>query len=131
MGDFFTAAAAVTTIAADRKATGAKQVELDIQARQEKSAARDREIQRRRRLATVLGSQAALAAAKGIQLSGSVANISLTDAKRAAEDSRTDDLNTQARLASLKRQRKSLSRVSTLRTATTILKAGERIADRG
>jgi len=131
MGDFLTIAAAGASIAANRQEAGAKQVELDIAAREEKTAVKDRAIQRKRRINAVLGSQNALAAAKGIQLMGSVANISLVDAERSAEDSRIDELNTSSRLRSMKRQRKSIGRISRLRTATTILKTGASIANRG
>lgn len=125
-----TAAATVGTVAAQRKAAGARSVELEVAQRQEASAARDREVLRKRRLHAILGSQRAAAAASGLAMSGSVANISLTDARRASEESLIDDVNTRARIDALKRNRSTISRMSRLRTSTTILGAAERVLAR-
>jgi len=119
------------SVGAQRQAAGAREVELELAQRRETTASRDREIQRRRRLVAILGSQSANAAASGLAMSGSVANISMTDAQRAAEDSFVDDFNTRTRIDALKRNRASVSRLSTVRSATTILNAGERILARG
>lgn len=127
----FAAASTVAGVSAQRKAAGAREVELELAQRQETVQSRDREIQRKRRLAAVLGAQSAQAAASGLAMSGSVANISITDAQRAGEDSAVDDYNTRLRIDALKRNRASVSRMSRARTATTILGAGERIAARG
>ena len=124
-------ATATTTVAVTRKAAGAQQVELDIAKREEASGARDREVQRKRRIVAILGAQAAAAAAKGVALSGSVANISIQDAKLASEDSLIDDVNTRARISALSRRSRSVGRLANLRTATTILGAGERHVARG
>lgn len=118
-------------VAGIRQSAGAQQVELDIAKREEASAGRDREVQRKRRLAAILGAQAADAAAKGVALSGSVANISIVDAKRASEESLIDDVNTAARISALSRRRRSIGRLAKLRTATTIFKAVEDVAKRG
>ena len=125
------AASAVGAVAAQRQSAGAREVELELQQRQESSAARERAIARKRRLTAVLGAQSADAAARGVQMSGSVANISITDATRAAEDSQVDEVNTRLRIDALRRQRRSVARHSTARSATTILGAAERIAARG
>ena len=118
-------------IAADRQVAGAKQVELEITKRQEASASRDREIQRKQRLAAILGAQSADAAAKGIALSGSVANISLEDARRASRESLIDDVNTAGRISALSRRSRSISRLKKVRTVITIFKAAESLAARG
>ena len=118
-------------IAADRQVAGAKQVELEITKRQEASASRDREIQRKQRLAAILGAQSADAAAKGIALSGSVANISLEDARRASRESLIDDVNTAGRISALSRRSRSIGRLQKVRTALTIFKAAERLVVRG
>lgn len=131
MGNFALIALTAASVSATRQAAGAKQVELNIAKREEASGSRDREIQRKRRIAAILGAQAADAAAKGIALSGSVANISIVDAKRASEDSLIDDVNTRARISALSRRSRSIGRIANLRSATTILGAGERIAARG
>ena len=118
-------------IAAQRKEAGAKQVELEIAKRQEASASRDREVQRKQRITAILGAQAANAAAKGIALSGSVANISLEDARRASRESLIDDVNTAGRISALSRRSRSIGRLQKLRTAVTIFKAAEDVVARG
>lgn len=118
-------------VRAQRQAAGAQQVELDIASRQEAAGARDREVKRRRRLVAILGAQAADAAARGLSMEGSVANISIEDAKRASEDSLIDDVNTRARINSLVRRRNTVGRLANLRSATTILGAAERVAGTG
>lgn len=120
-------AAAGAQIYTERQASGAQQVELEMQKRGEDSAARDREVQRKRRLNAILGAQSAVAAASGLQSQGSVANISLVDATRAGQESFIDQGNTRARIASLSRQQASIRRVSAGRTATTILQTGASI----
>ncbi len=123
--------ATVASVGAIRQSAGAKQVELNIAKREEASGARDREVQRGRRINAILGAQAADAAAKGVALSGSVGNISIVDAKRASDESLIDDVNTRARISALSRRSRSIGRVANLRSATKILGAGERIAARG
>ena len=118
-------------IAGIRAEAGAKQVELEISKRQEASASRDREIQRKQRIAAILGVQSADAAAKGVAMSGSVANISLEDAKRASRESLIDDVNTSARISALSRRIRSVGRLQKIRTAVTIFSAAERAVARG
>lgn len=88
-------------------------------------------MQRRERFVALLGSQSAEAAARGLQMSGSVANISLTDAQRAGNESQIDQVNTRNRIDALSRNRATIISLSTFRTATTILGGAERIAARG
>jgi hypothetical protein len=84
--------------------------QIKLEERQEKLAAGDRELQRQRRLNALLGEQNAMAAASGVANSGSVANISLQDAKLAEEDSKVDKVNTGYRLQALRMKRKSILR---------------------
>ncbi len=118
------------TIAADRQKEKAQQVELAIAQREETAAARDREVQRGRRINAILGAQSADAAARGVQLSGSVANISLVDAKRASEESLIDDVNTRGRIDALSRRSRSIRRLRKIDTAATIFKAAEKAIKR-
>lgn len=119
------------TIAAQRQAAGAQQVELEIAQREESAASRDREVLRKRRTVAILGAQSADATAKGIALSGSVANISLVDARRASEESLIDDVNTRARIDALSRRSRSIGRLQKLQSGITIFKAAEREIRRG
>jgi hypothetical protein len=111
-----------------RQAAGAQQVELDVAKRQEATAMRDREVQRKRRISAILGEQSARAAAGGTAMSGSVANISITDAKRAGEESQIDDMNTRASIRAMSRQSKTVGRLANYRSATSILGATASIA---
>jgi hypothetical protein len=115
-----TAAGAVYS---QRQAAGAQEVELQMQKRGEATAAQDREIQRKRRLNAILGTQAAEAAAGGLSMSGSVANISLTDARRASEESMIDSVASRQRIDALSRQQRTVRRLSNVRTASTLLNA--------
>lgn len=108
----------------------AQQVQLDLQKRQEKAAATDREVQRQRRLNAILGAQNAQIAASGVVNSGSVANVSMIDAKRAAEDSLVDRVNTSTKIAALTSESRAIRKVANIQSAGTILSAGQRYYDR-
>lgn len=111
----------VGSLAAGQRAASAERRELAVAAEQEKFAAVDRELERRRRYEAILGAQQAQAAAAGIQFSGSVANVAISDAKRAAEESRIDDYNTRLRLQTLRRRSSSVQSAANARGATQIL----------
>lgn len=128
---WLTAAATGAQVWAGKEAASAQRTEIEMQKRQERAAAQDREVQRQRRLNAILGSQNAAAAASGVANSGSVANISLIDAKRATEDSLVDQVNTGSKINALRAQSRSIRRISNIRAAGTILSAGERVAGRG
>lgn len=128
---WLTAAAAGAEVYANKEAASAQRTELEMAMRQERAAATDREVQRQRRLAAILGSQHAAAAASGVAASGSIANISAVDARRAAEDSLVDRVNTGSKIRAMRAQSRSIKRVSNIRAVGTILKAGQKIADRG
>ncbi|HVJ22326.1 MAG TPA: hypothetical protein VM756_00155 [Burkholderiales bacterium] len=125
------AVGAVLQVAAQRSAANAQQVQLTLQQRQEKAAATDRDVQRQRRLNAILGAQNAAIAASGIVNSGSVANVSLIDAKRAAEDSQVDRINTSAKITALRTESKAIRRVSNIQSAATLFQAAGRAYDRG
>ena len=108
------------------KAAKEQKVEYELARRKEESASLDREVQRRRRVKALIGAQAAEAAAKGLEMSGSVSNISITDAKRAGEDTLIDSVNTRATIASLNRASNTATRVGYTRAATTIMSGAER-----
>ncbi len=113
------AASTTATVLSQRQSTGAQQVELDLAARQEKLGATTREAARKRRLVAVLGAQRAGAAAAGVGFSGSVANISLSDAREAQLDRSLDRSNTRVSLDRLRRQRSSIGKAGFLRSVGT------------
>lgn len=133
------AAAAVTTAAvgtymqvqANNQAADEKKAELVSQSQQEKAAAIDRELQRKRRLSAILGAQAAEAAASGLAMSGSVANISINDAKIGTEDNIIDAGNTRARINSYDRTSRSIGKIASYQNAGTIMSGAERIFSAG
>lgn len=127
MGVFNTA----LKVIAQGQAGAAQRVELEVAKREEAAGARDREVQRKRRITAILGAQAADAAAKGVELSGSVGNISLVDAQRASEESLIDDVNTKSRMAALTRRSRSIRRLTKLKQGITILSDAERMISRG
>lgn len=128
---WFAAVGAVLQVAAQRSSANAQQVQLTLQQRQEKAAATDRDVQRQRRLNAILGAQNAAVAASGIVNSGSVANVSLVDARRAAEDSQVDRINTSAKITALRTESKAIRRVANIQGAATIFQAAGRAYDRG
>jgi hypothetical protein len=124
-------AGAVVQAAGQISSSNAQQVQLNLEKRQEQSAARDREVQRQRRLNAILGAQSAAIAASGVANSGSVANVSLIDAKRAAEDSQVDRINTSSRVIALDTNRRAIRKVGQIQAAGTLLSAAGRYAERG
>lgn len=124
-------AGAVISAAAQTSASNAQQGQLNLEKRQEAAAAQDREVQRSRRLQAILGAQNAAIAASGVVNSGSVANVSLVDAKRAAEDSQVDRINTSTRITALDTNRRAIRRVGQIKAAGTIFDAADRYRLRG
>lgn len=129
MGVFLTAATTALSVVGQQNEAAAQRVELKVRKREEASAARDREVVRGRRFNALLGAQSAAAAAKGIQLSGSPANISLEDARRSSEESLIDRTNTEGRINALSRQATSIKRLANVKSATTILSGVQSIID--
>jgi hypothetical protein len=127
---FLAAAAAVKSFGTIRSAQ-AENAQLKVVQRQEEQAATDREVQRQRRLNAILGSQAASVAASGVALSGSVANLSIVDARRAAEDSLVDQISTGQRITALQMQRRSNTQGARIKVAGTILSTAASAYDSG
>lgn len=128
---WLTAAATGLEVYGTMQAAKAQRQQLLVEQKQEAMAATDREVQRQRRLNAILGSQAASAAAAGVANSGSVGNISLVDARRAAEDSLVDQVGTGQRIRALRSQSRSIGRAALISAGGTILSAGQKIASRG
>lgn len=122
---------AVLSAAAQKSSANAQQVQLDLQKRQENAAATDREVQRQRRLNAILGAQNAAIAASGVVNQGSIANVSLLDARRAAEDSQVDRINTSTRITALRTESSAIRRTSNIQAAATIFNAAGRAYQRG
>jgi hypothetical protein len=122
---------AVVQAAAQKSSSNAQQTQLLLEKRQEQAAAQDREVQRMRRLNAILGSQNAAIAASGVVNSGSIANVSITDAKRASEDSQVDRVNTSARIIAIDTNRRAIRKAGDLQAAGTILSAAGRYYQRG
>jgi len=123
------AAGTVLSASAGVKAAGAQQVELDLAARQEKLGASEREVARKNRLNAVLGAQAAEAAAMGVGFSGSVANVSISDARQASIDRLIDRSNTRITIDANRRRRSSIGKTANLRAAGGILSTAATIFD--
>lgn len=124
---FLASTAAVAGASASVKLAGAQQVELDLAARQEKLAFKDREVARKRRLVAVLGAQRAAFAAAGVS-GGSLANVSLSDAEQASIDRLVDRSNTRITLDRINRQRKSIGQAGVLSAGATIFSTGATLA---
>lgn len=122
------AAAGGYMIHQQRQAAGHQQAELKLAQRQEEMGARDREVQRKRRINAILGSQSAMAAAGGIAMSGSVANVSIEDARLAGEESLVDATTTGLRISALQRRSRSIGALSRARTATSIMQVATVVA---
>lgn len=122
---------AVVQAGAQISASNAQQGQLLLEKRQEQAAAQDRELQRQRRLNAILGAQNAAIAASGVANSGSVANVSLVDAKRAAEDSQVDRVNTSSRIIALDTNRRAIRKAGQIQAAGTLLSAAGRYYQRG
>lgn len=99
------------------------QIERKQQIQQETDAARDRDIERRRRLVTALASQNAEAGALGVANSGSRSALAITDASNAARDSLTDRAMTGRRALLLKAQGKEARNQANIQSAATLMDA--------
>jgi hypothetical protein len=95
-----------------------------LAAKQEKDAARGREIERRRGLLTALASQGAAAGAGGIGFSGGVAAAAKRDIKDARNDLLTDAVNTRRNVRMLRLQGKSARQAGGFQAATSLLDSG-------
>lgn len=123
-------AGAVLSAAAQKSSANAQVVQMNLEKRQEAAAATDREVQRARRLNAILGAQNAEIAASGVVNQGSIANVSLTDARRAAEDSQVDRINTSTRITAINTNSRAIRRTSNVQAAATIFSAAGRSYER-
>jgi hypothetical protein len=136
MGEFAAAAAIGTTVASGllqahtaRRQGQQEQVALEMQARQEEGAAREREVERRRRLVRALSSQIAVRGRQGIDMgSGSAAAIARSDASLADLDRMTGRVNVQRQTAQLRQQGRMARRMGRTRAATSLLDTGRDVA---
>jgi len=83
------------------------------QARQEKDAAQQREIERRRDLMRALSAQNAQAGAAGVETSGSTQGLMLTDIKQNQQDLLTDVSNTSLKNRDLRQRAANARRAGT------------------
>lgn len=117
-----TVAGTAVSVKASQDAGKATQIAHKEQAKQEEMAARDREIERRRRLVQALASQNAEAGAAGLDPTvGSRRAITLEDQRRAGLDTLTDRAMTSRRALNLRAAGKNARRQANLESAATIL----------
>jgi hypothetical protein len=109
-------------VSQQRKSAGMQEIAFKEQAKQEETAARDREIERRRRLVSALASQNAEAGAFGLDpATGSRRAIQLEDARRANLDSLTDRAMTSRQAVTLRSQGRAARRQGNVAAGQTLL----------
>lgn len=127
-----TAAAGAASAIQARNAGKLQQIEYQRQAKEEEVSARDREIERRRRLVQALASQNAEAGALGIDpTTGSRRAITLEDVRLARMDDLTDRAMTSRRSVSLRSAGRSARRQGNLQAGATLLDTVGTIAGAG
>jgi hypothetical protein len=127
-----TVGATAVSVKASQNAGKAAQIQHNEQAKQEEMAARDREIERRRRLVQSLASQNAEAGAMGIDpTTGSRRAITLEDQRRSQMDSLTDRAMTGRRALMLRSAGRNARSQANLESAATILNTTSTIAGAG
>lgn len=124
-----TVGSAYAGIRSSRNAAKATEIQYQEQAKDEQSAARDREIERRRNLVRALSSQAAAAGAAGIDPSvGTRKAIAITDIKNANTDSLVDRSRSNRRSLLLRQAGSNARAQGNLQAAGTALDAGASVA---
>jgi hypothetical protein len=127
-----TAAAGAASAIQSRNAGKLQQIEYKRQAQEEETSARDREIERRRRLVQALASQNAEAGALGLDATtGSRRAITLEDVRRARMDDLTDRAMTSRRAVSLASAGRAARRQGNLQAGATLLDTASTIAGGG
>lgn len=119
-----TAAAGVGSAVQTQQAGVAADQSARLAAKQEKDAARGREIERRRGLLTALASQSAAAGAQGVAFTGGKAAVAKRDIKDARNDLLTDTVNTRRSVRMLRLQGKSARTAGDMGAATSLLNTG-------
>lgn len=114
------------------RAGQAQKVNYEMQARQEEFAAKDREVQRRRRLVANLASQNAARAASGVRaFEGSPAAMMQSDIDTAAYDHTMADANLGMKKQSLLTSGKHAVQSGYMSAGSSLLNYGSRMAERG
>lgn len=112
-------------VISSRNAAKAQEIQYKEQAKDEQVGARDREIERKRRLVSALSAQAAEAGAAGVDPTvGTRRALALDDVKEAGYDSQIDQARTNRRSLLLKSAAKDARRQGDLQGAGAILSAG-------
>ena len=114
------------------RAGQAQQVNYQMQARQEEFAAKDREVQRRKRLVASLASQNAVRGASGVRaFEGSPAAMMQSDIDAAAYDNTMADANLGMKKQSLLTSGKYAQQSGYMSAGSSLLNYGSRMAERG
>lgn len=109
--------------AANRYKVGKQQeAELEMQAEQEKQAAKSRELERRQRLNEVLSHN--IVSMSGQSGEGTPQSIALSNAKQASLSEGAESLSDRLRVAQLRRQAKAAATQGKMQAGSTLLKAG-------
>jgi hypothetical protein len=118
------------SVVSQRRAGALQQIAYKEQAKQEEFSARDREIERRRRLVQAIASQNAEAGALGLDPTmGSRRAIMLEDVKRARFDDLTDRAMTTRRATSLKSAGRESRRQANFQSDVTLLDTAGSVAN--
>ena len=119
-----TVASGITSAAATRSAGKAQEDELQRQAEEERIAAEGRELQRREELNKVLAARQMALSTSGLAGEGTPQSIALSTAKKIGMGEGLESLNTQLRLAQLKRAGKNARLTGNIQSASTLLSTG-------
>jgi len=120
------AAGTYLTARSQVNASKAQEIQYKEQAKDEQSNARDREIERKRRLVSALSSQAAAAGQMGVdQTVGSRKAISMEDVRQGGYDSQTDSARTNRRALLLRKAGRDARTAGNLQAAGTIINAAD------
>lgn len=99
-----------------------QRIQLEQRAKGEEDSARDRQIERRRRLIRALASQQASAPERGVSIaSGSPQAIALDDIRLASLDESTDRAQSRRRILNLRRAGVNATRTGRAEATTTLL----------
>lgn len=114
-----------------QNAAKAQAIQYKEQAKDEQAGARDREIERKRRLISSLSAQAAEAGAAGVDPTvGTRKAIAMEDVRQKGFDSQTDSGRANRRSLLLKSQAKEARRQGNLKSVGIVLNAGAQIAEK-
>lgn len=112
-----------------QNAAKAQAIQYKEQAKDEQVGARDREIERKRRLISSLSAQAAEAGAAGVDPTiGTRRAIAMDDVREAGFDSQVDSARTNRRSLLLKSAAKDARRQGNLQSAGLVINAGAQVA---